>query len=189
MYRVMKRSMMISTFAILCSLLFGVFIANAKESAVDVTAPKGKISIGKEYTWTFFDDGVAYDFELFRDVTFQFTAEDTESGVSKIAYYKSDEPLTLERAQALSEDAWTEGNQLKVKVKDEEQFYLYVRFTDHAGNTSIVNTSGIVMHLLEESEDTEKPKAPTTGQSFVIYYILLALMMCLTTMCIARKKR
>ena len=183
MKKLVRKSMLISICAVLCSLLFGMLVVSAKEADSDVTPPKGKISIGKSYSWTDFDDGVAYDFELFRDVTFRFTAEDSESGVEKIAYYKTDVSLTLEEAQALSEDSWVEGTQLEAKVKDEKQFYLYVRFTDKAGNVSIINTSGIVMHLLEEDV-----KAPTTGQSLVIYYVLLALFLCLSTACVIRKK-
>ena len=82
-------------------------------------------------------------------------------------YYKSFEVLTLEEAEALADDVWIEGKSLEAKVRDEEQFYLYVRFTDGAGNKSIINTDGIVMHLSDETDDAVTTGSPVTGQDRV----------------------
>jgi len=161
MKKIGLKGLRIVIISVLISVIFGAFCVSAENGVSDTTPPKGKISIGKGYYWTSFYEDAAYDFQLFRDVTFKFTAKDDD--VAKIEYYKSFDVLTLKQAEALEESVWTEATELEAKVADEEQFYLYVRFTDEAGNQSIINTDGIVFTMPDEEEAEE---SPVTGQFF-----------------------
>lgn len=169
MKKIGLKGLRIVIISVLISVIFGAFCVSAENGVSDTTPPKGKISIGKGYYWTIFYEYAAYDFQLFRDVTFKFTAKDDD--VAKIEYYKSFDVLTLEQAEALEESVWTEATELEAKVADEEQFYLYVRFTDEAGNQSIINTDGIVFTMPDEEEAEE---SPVTGQSLSVHIIVVA---------------
>lgn len=80
------------------------------------------------------------------DVT--ITAEDNESGVKGIAYYRSEKVLTEQQLNALPDDDWTKASdsascKLTETAQDAEKFIYYVRITDNAGNVTLFASDGV----------------------------------------------
>ncbi len=109
----------------------------------DVTAPTGKITLGTNI-WNDFLHNITFGLFFKETQTISVTAEDAESGVREIAYYLANGALSAEDVKALAEDQWTvyaDG----ITVDPANQYVVYVRIIDNAGNISYINSDGLVL--------------------------------------------
>lgn len=151
---------------------------SAEAFTVDTTAPTGTlkaVSTEKRSTeWSSLRNALTFGFWSNSCITITGTSDDVTSPVAKVEYYKvkaeksaseGTVPLTAEELDAVTE--WTEFTQLEVKAN--EQFVVYVKITDNAGNYTYISTNGLIVddkHPIEESiapEITVTPEQPVNG--------------------------
>src|SRR5690606_34239575 len=79
-----------------------------------------------------------------RNVDVTITADPDLSGIAKIEYYKSLSKLSLDQLAALKSTDWIKAASFSVTPTD--KFIVYARFTDNAGNLSVINSQGVVVY-------------------------------------------
>ena len=100
------------------------------------------------------------EFVLDRTKTVSISATDSLSGVDKIEYYISDETLTYEYFEQLSEKNFIEYDE-NIAIKDVGNQIIYVKVTDLSGNISYANTDKFILDGYIQSSiypGTEKTK-------------------------------
>ena len=60
-------------------------------------------------------------------------------------YHKTDRVLTDAEVRAITD--WTEDSDFSIKAKDLEQFILYVRIEDNAGNVGYIGSDGAIFDI------------------------------------------
>ena len=128
------------------------YITGAKQITVkrDTSAPDGEIEIKKNSFKTFFSE---ISFRLFfkNNVDVIITAEDkgeVASGNCTVEYQK------VAKADEYNPNGrWVSGNSLSVSAG--EAFVLYAKIIDEAGNTSIINSDGVVVYT-DAAQNTKK---------------------------------
>lgn len=126
---------------------------------IDKTPPEGSIQIG---TWTRSIDGTMWnsfpeekmDTRKFGplstnekvDVTIK--TNDTLSGVGTVYYFKSNKILTLDQVKAF--DKWStvekkKNSEFTYEVIPDEQFVVYAKIVDNAGNEHYMSSDGIIL--------------------------------------------
>ena len=80
------------------------------------------------------------NFSKSASLTATITGEDRYSGPPEISWYKSANVMT---AAQLAGASWTAGS--TVTIRSEEQFIIYARLRDKAGNTSYVSSDGVIL--------------------------------------------
>ncbi|SCN23735.1 hypothetical protein N3C_1467 [Clostridium sp. N3C] len=108
---------------------------------IDNIAPTGKIAIDKN-SWNIFFNNLTFGL-FFKDTqTVMVTSEDKESDVDKTYYYLSHKELSEAEAKKIT--AWTEFNG-SFSINPNNSYVVYIKITDKAGNSSIINTDGLVL--------------------------------------------
>ena len=141
---------------------------------VDTTAPTGEVTAmattkdGRQLrpqTWYNRHDP-SYNFWSNGSIDITASTGDTTSPVQKVQYYKvkSDKASGNTKAKSetelgnLSENEWKAfDKKTGLKMSNEEQFVIYLKVTDMAGNRSYVNTDGLI---IDKNAPTEKFTAP-----------------------------
>lgn len=108
--------------------------AEVKKDAVN---PTGEIATS-ENSWNSFLNRITFGLFFNETQTFTVSADDDRSGVAKVEYLLAENEI-----EDFSTVAWTEAE--SVSVDPEKDFLVYYRITDNAGNTTIINTDGIVL--------------------------------------------
>ena len=115
----------------------------------DATPPKGTILIDEQSVWDIVWNVITFNIFKNKPCDISLTSQDATAGVASTAYYKYKckynlaSPLTQEEVEALTDNDWIEGTSLSVSPN--EQFVIYGRITDRAGNvTFLYPTSGVV---------------------------------------------
>lgn len=107
----------------------------------DETTPTGTIQIGKN-KWKNFSDDITFKIYFSEKQSVNITAADKGSGVKSISYYLSDEELTKTEVKEI--DDWkTYSNDFQ--ISPDEQYIVYAKITDKAGNTTYINSNGVVL--------------------------------------------
>ena len=108
----------------------------------DNTAPSGEIT-SEENSWNKFFNTVTFGLFFNKTVNFEISASDDLSGVAKVEYLVSKDVFTTkEEAEAAS--GWIEATGT-VSVNPEKDFVIYYKLTDNVGNTSVINSDGIIL--------------------------------------------
>ena len=84
------------------------------------------------------------EFVLDRTKTVSISATDTLSGVEKIEYYISEEPLTYENFEQLSDKYFKEYDET-LQISEVGNQIIYVKVTDLSGNISYANTDKFIL--------------------------------------------
>lgn len=117
-----------------------------KWNITDPNAPAATISIGTNH-WNTFWNKVTFGhfFKETQRVTVSGTDGENESGVEDVFYYTAEAPV--DDPDKLSGVEWTEiNNNGSFSIEPNQKLYIYAKVTDHAGNTAIVNSDGIVLY-------------------------------------------
>lgn len=131
---------------------------------VDRMAPTGVITVGAS-SWNSFISSITFGTKYKTGQTVNITASDLASGVDKISYVKSDSAMTIAQVQALEEDAWTEGNSLRIEPI--ENAIVYARITDNVGHLTYISTNGMVFDNTPDPEPAPKPTTPSKPSSSI----------------------
>lgn len=121
------------------------------EYGKDTTAPTGGITVGTNH-WREFLNVITFGLFFNDTQSVEITAWDDsydQAGYSddkeaKVEYYLSHEGMTLEEVKALADSEWTEYTQ-NFNLDPNDQYVIYVKITDHAGNTAYIGSDGIVV--------------------------------------------
>ncbi len=117
--------------------------------AVDKTAPTASISAkdkeNEEITWKDLITPLAYKIYRKTQVDTQASGEDATTGIQNIRYYKSNEKeaLAKDELEKIFTDE-TKYSKNPISVNSNEEFVVYSRITDLAGNSTYVGTNGII---------------------------------------------
>ena len=111
---------------------------------VDLTAPTGSIKVADK-TWDSLRDDVTFSmfFKTNKEVTIE--ANDSGIGVDRIYYYIADKAVDKAGLEKLSDEEWTEYKEPFVIERNSVNI-VYAKLTDKAGNTSYINSDGIVIY-------------------------------------------
>lgn len=108
---------------------------------IDTTSPAGNISIDT-HNWNSFLNTVTFGLFFKETQTVSVSASDAESGVDKIYYSLSDRALSETEAENIAD--WAEFSD-SFNIDPNNNHVVYVKITDKTGNSTIINTDGIVL--------------------------------------------
>lgn len=145
---------------------------------VDTKAPTGTIKAttaeGREVVWEKLRGTLTFGIWSKEHIGITGTARDeTSVAVDKVEYYKVTATSATDGTKALTKTQLDEVTSWKpftnLKVKKDEQFVVYVKITDPAGNYTYISTNGLIIDRqapLAESvapEVSVEPKQPVNG--------------------------
>ena len=120
---------------------------------VDTTAPTGTVTAtsesGSSLTWSKLRTSLTYGFWAKDRIRITYTADDETSPVYSVEYYKvsagnaSDNTTPLTKSQLDGINSWKILSTLTVET--DEQFTVYLRITDYAGNFTYICTNGLIV--------------------------------------------
>lgn len=106
----------------------------------DVTAPEIEIKVENNSFKTFIKN-ITFGLFFKENVDINIIAEDSESGIEKIEYIKTNTPIN--ESDIVNHTEWISGE--KLTVSDEEEFIIYAKAIDKHGNISYAGTDGLVI--------------------------------------------
>ena len=140
---------------------------------IDKTDPIAKIGI-KNKSWKEFLNTVTFGlfFKETTDVSIMVEDVNTGSGIKSVEYLLSETAFISEEAVT---GTWTKltadsGNSYSFSIEPKQKAFVYVRATDNAGNSTIINSAGVVVYK-DAAQDTESisfTKLSKTDVSFSV---------------------
>ena len=109
----------------------------------DTIAPTGSITIGRQ-KWDTFSEKITFDTFFNKKQEVVLKAEDAGSDIQEISYYLSHEAMTLKEIKEVKEADWTVYSEAFFLMPDNE-YVIYVKVTDKAGNITYLSSGGIVL--------------------------------------------
>lgn len=131
---------------------------------VDTKAPDATITVD-EKVWDKIVEKLTFGLFKKEPVTATATGTDVTSKEVSILYYKdnSGNVLTEEELEAKYEDEERAFSDQEITVDSDQQFVIYARVTDLAGNTAYVGTNGIIYDETDSVITLEMPKPNENG--------------------------
>lgn len=128
---------------------------------VDTCEPEGKVSVGKLGTWDRLLSTLTFGLWTKDTVDVTVTSSDETSAVS-VYYYKtnSDKAMTATELDKLT--TWKAYN--KLSVDSDEQFVVYFKLVDRAGNTRYLSSNGVVVDKTRPAVEAVEPAITVTPQ-------------------------
>lgn len=111
----------------------------------DVTAPEAGIAVGSS-SWRSFLNMITFDLFFNETQTVEIAASDAGSGVGTIQYYVSETALSEEEVKALADTAWNNYSTMFF-LDSEQEYVIYAKVTDEAGNAAYISSDGMVIDL------------------------------------------
>lgn len=144
---------------------------------VDTTSPTGTVKAvseeGRTEEWAELINALTFGFWSNKKITISGTADDITSPVASVMYYKATSTSASDHTTALTPtqlDGITNWkNFTGFDVVANEQFTVYIKITDNAGNYTYISTNGLIVddqHPIEETiapEITVTPEQPING--------------------------
>lgn len=110
------------------------------EGVSDAQPPKAEILLGGR-KWDSFLAGVRFELYYASAQNVTVKAEDEGSGVDTIHYHLSYKELTLAQLENIYDWSKYTGS---FTIRPENKYVIYVRVTDKAGNTTYINSTGLI---------------------------------------------
>ena len=110
------------------------------EGVSDAQPPKAEIWLAGR-KWDSFLAGVRFELYYASAQTVTVKTEDEGSGVESVYYHLSYKELTLEQLEKVYD--WSKYKE-PFMIRPENKYVIYVRVTDKAGNTTYINSSGLI---------------------------------------------
>ena len=129
---------------------------------IDTTAPVDVTVSALTNTWEELLETITFGLYTAEDVVFTITGTDVMSNVTYEYYIANDgQAMTAQQLAQVADSLWTEYTE-SVTISKEQQMSIFVRVTDQAGNTTYVNSNGIVLDKTEAGI-TLTPEVPNTN--------------------------
>lgn len=138
---------------------------------VDKNAPTGTVKAvseeGREKTWNELVDSLTFGFWSGKKIIITGTSDDITSPIDSVEYYKIDTSKTLIEEELKAITNWKRFDELSVTPN--EQFTVYLKITDKAGNATYISTDGMIVDNTSPREEaiapqiTTKPEQPING--------------------------
>ena len=109
---------------------------------IDKTAPTGEVRLNERSAFQTVLNRISFGLFFNDDVRVKLSAADEASGVKSVQYHRTDRVLTDAEVRAITD--WTENSDFDIKAEDMEQFILYVRIEDNAGNVGYIGSDGAI---------------------------------------------
>lgn len=128
---------------------------------------KGRTEDGREITWDELENYLTFGFWANEKITVTGTSDDLTSPVVSVQYYKTDKSSALKWSQLDAVKEWKKFT--AVQVRPNEQFTIYLKITDKAGNYNYISTDGMIVDDTAPREETiapvitVKPEQPVNG--------------------------
>jgi len=111
------------------------------QGVADITAPAAKIEVA-ENGWTTFLNTITFGQFFKENQNVTISATDLGSGVNSIEYYIANGEMTLDAVKAIT--AW-EGYNGTFRINPDNQYVIYAKVTDNAGNITYISSDGLVL--------------------------------------------
>lgn len=126
---------------------------------VDKTAPTGTIQAeskeGRVTTWDTLLSRLTFGFWSNKEITITGTSDDLTSPVASVMYYKSASINVLNETQLKNIKEWQPFNTFHVYPN--EQFSVYLKIMDMAGNTTYISSDGMIVDDTSPSDERIAP--------------------------------
>lgn len=144
------------------------------EFTIDTLKPYGTItaasSEGREETWDELrkPNELTFGFWSKQEIAMNGTSEDKTSPVVAVEYYKvkatsaSDNVIALTEAELDQVTTWAPFAELE--IIEDEQFTVYIKITDKAGNYEYISTNGLIVDHAAPLEETIAPEITVKPQ-------------------------
>ena len=109
---------------------------------IDKTAPTGEVALNERSAFQTVLNKITFGLFFNSEVNVKLTADDEASGIKSVLYYKSDKLLDEAAVRALTD--WTDDSDFNIPAEDMEQFIVYVRIEDNAGNVTYIGSDGAI---------------------------------------------
>ena len=133
---------------------------------VDKNSPTGTIKAvseeGREEIWSELVDSLTFGFWSGKKITLTSTSEDDTSPIESVEYYKIDAEEALSEEELKTVTNWKSFDELSVVPN--EQFTLYLKITDKAGNIKYISTDGMIADNVSPREENIAPEVTVTPQ-------------------------
>ena len=140
----------------------------------DATAPTGEITSSNN-GWNQFLNTITFGLFFHETKNFNIAASDDLSGIDHVEYLVSDRAFDSKET-AISVEGWDTTPGL-VTVDPEQDFILYFKIVDKAGNISVINTDGIVLDTTSASirgyVDADHTYSLQDGKTYYLIHKLL----------------
>lgn len=154
----------------------GVKLAQGTQAAFDFTvdtkAPTGTVKAtsaeGRETEWKDLKDALTFGFWSKEKITITGTSDDlTSAPIAAVEYYKvkataANDGTTALTAEELDNVTWTKFEGLE--ITSDEQFTVYIKITDLAGNYTYISTNGLIVDHTAPMEETIAPEITVEPQ-------------------------
>ena len=145
------------------------------EFTVDTIKPTGTVTAvsaeGRRLTWDRLADNLNFGFWSNKNINVSGTSDDRTSPIASVEYYKVSSqnssdvttPLTEDELQSVT--AWGEFDELNgLDIQPNEQFVIYLKIMDMAGNTQYINTDGLIVDNDAPHEEFNAPEINITPE-------------------------
>lgn len=154
----------------------GVKLAQDTQAAfdftVDTSVPTGTVKAtsaeGRETEWKDLKDALTFGFWSKEKITITGTSDDlTSAPIAAVEYYKvkataANDGTTALTAAELDNVTWTKFEGLE--ITSDEQFTVYIKITDLAGNYTYISTNGLIVDHTAPMEETIAPEITVEPQ-------------------------
>jgi len=130
--------------------------------AVDKTAPTGTVTAGNLGIWDRLIEMLTFGLWSRDTVDVTGTAADVTTPIESVSYYKTSDTTAKTAAELDAITDWTafEG----ITVPADEQFVVYVRIVDSAGNVTYISTNGVIVDETIPAVESVKPEITITPE-------------------------
>lgn len=125
---------------------------------VDQTRPEGEVKIGSYGIWETLIEKLTFGRWSNQSVTITGSSKDVTSPIASVVYYKTADvkAKTEKDLKGLKESDWQTFGTMKLDAN--EQFTVYLRITDYAGNARYISTNGMIVDDVSPVEESIQPQ-------------------------------
>lgn len=127
----------------------------------------GKSEEGRKVIWEELEEELSFGFWSGKKITVNSTSDDETSPITKVEFYKTSNAKAMTWKQLDAVGTWSAFK--TVTVDPNEQFVIYLKITDMAGNYNYISTGGMIVDDTAPREEvvapvvTIKPEQPING--------------------------
>lgn len=130
------------------------------EFTVDKTRPTGTVTVGELGTWDKLIETLTFGLWSRNTVSVSGTTNDVTSPIESVSFFKTNETTAKTEEDLKKITSWTEFKGFE--VAPDEQFAVYLKIVDYAGNTQYISTNGIIVDKVAPVFEADAPEVHFT---------------------------